>query len=73
MKETAGTRKTHFGAYEVDVRSGELYKHGIRIKVQDQPFKILALLLERPGDVVTREELTKNFGPQTLSSTSILV
>lgn len=46
-----------FGVFEVDLRSGELRKHGIRIKLQDQPFKILAALLEKPGDVVTREEL----------------
>jgi eukaryotic-like serine/threonine-protein kinase len=63
MKATAGTGKIHFGAYEVDLRSGELYKHGIRIKIQDQPFKILALLLERPGDVVTREELRQKLWP----------
>ena len=63
MKATAGIRKTRFGAYEVDVRSGELYKHGIRLKLQDQPFQILALLLERPGDVVTREELRQKLWP----------
>ena len=63
MKATAGTRKTRFGAYEVDLRSGELYKHGIRMKLQDQPFQILALLLERPGDVVTREELRQKLWP----------
>src|SRR5271168_1794536 len=57
MKATAGTRKTRFGAFEVDLRSGELYKHGIRLKLQDQPFQVLALLLEHAGDVVTREEL----------------
>jgi len=63
MKATAGIRKTRFGAYEVDLRSGELYKHGIRMKLQDQPFQILALLLERPGDVVTREELRQKLWP----------
>src|SRR5580658_4736471 len=63
MKATAGTRKTRFGAYEVDLRSGELYKHGIRMKLQDQPFQILALLLERAGDVVTREELHQKLWP----------
>jgi DNA-binding winged helix-turn-helix (wHTH) protein/Flp pilus assembly protein TadD len=63
MKATAGTRKTHFGAYELDLSSGELYKHGIRVKLQDQPFKILALLVERPGDVVTREELRQKLWP----------
>ncbi|HEY6372332.1 MAG TPA: winged helix-turn-helix domain-containing protein [Candidatus Sulfotelmatobacter sp.] len=63
MKATAGIRKTRFGAYEVDLRSGELYKHGIRMKLQEQPFQILALLLERPGDVVTREELRQKLWP----------
>jgi len=63
MRATAGTRKTRFGAYEVDLRSRELYKHGIRLKLQDQPFQILALLLERPGDVVTREELRQKLWP----------
>jgi TolB-like protein/DNA-binding winged helix-turn-helix (wHTH) protein/Tfp pilus assembly protein PilF len=41
----------------VDLRSGELHKHSIRLKLQDQPFQVLALLLEHPGDVVSREEL----------------
>ena len=57
MEAPLRTRKTRFGAFEVDLRSGELYKHGIRLKLQDQPFQVLALLLERAGDVVTREEL----------------
>jgi len=63
MKATGGIPKTRFGPYEVDLRSGELYKHGIRMKLQDQPFQILALLLERPGDVVTREELRQKLWP----------
>jgi len=46
-----------FGVFEANIVSGELRKHGIRIKLQEQPFQILALLLERPGEVVTREEL----------------
>lgn len=46
-----------FGVYELDVRTGELRKHGIRIKIQDQPFQVLLALLERPGELVTREEL----------------
>src|SRR5271154_56145 len=57
MKATDRTRKMRFGAFEVDVRAGEVYKHGIRLKLQDQPFQVLVLLLERAGDVVTREEL----------------
>ncbi len=63
MEATARTRRTRFGAFEVDMRSGELYKHGIRLKLQDQPFQVLALLLEHPGDVVTREELRQKLWP----------
>jgi len=62
MEATARTR-TRFGAFEVDLRAGEVYKHGIRLKFQDQPFQVLAVLLERPGDVVTREELHQRLWP----------
>src|SRR5690242_13548421 len=57
MEVSTQTRKLRFGAFEVDLRSGELRKFGLRIKLQDQPFQVLALLLERPGEVVSREEL----------------
>ncbi len=63
MEATARTRRTRFGVFEVDLRSGELYKHGIRLKLQDQPFQVLALLLEHPGEVVTREELRQKLWP----------
>jgi len=46
-----------FGIFEVDLRNGELRKGGVLVKLQQQPFKVLALLVTRPGDVVTREEL----------------
>ena len=46
-----------FGVFQVDARTGELFKHGIRIKIQDQPFQVLLMLLEKSGEVVTREEL----------------
>jgi len=48
-----------FDIFEVDFRAGELYKAGRKIKLQVQPFQVLALLLERPGEVVTREEFEK--------------
>jgi len=48
-----------FDRFEVDLRSGELRKHGRRVRLQDQPFQLLALLLEHPGDVVTREEVCR--------------
>ena len=46
-----------FGAFELDLRSGELRKHGIRLKIQEQPFLVLQVLVERRGEVVTREDL----------------
>src|SRR4029077_1231948 len=46
-----------FGTYEVSLQSGEVRKSGLRIRVQQQPMKLLEILLERPGEVVTREEL----------------
>ena len=63
MEAAARTRRTRFGAFEVDMRSGELYKHGIRLKLQDQPFQVLALLLEHPGGMVTRDELRQKLWP----------
>lgn len=50
-------RRYRFGVFQLDTLSGELYKHGIRIKLQDQPCQVLSVLLERVGEVVTREEL----------------
>ena len=55
---------TRFGAFEVDVRSGELRKGGLKLKLQGMPFQILEALLERPGDVVTREELRLRIWPE---------
>lgn len=57
------SRIARFGAYEVDLAAGQLRKSGVRIKLQDRPFQILAVLLERPGEVVTREELEKRLWP----------
>ena len=48
-----------FGLFEADLSAGELRKRGRKIPLQDQPFKVLALLLQRPGDLVTREELQR--------------
>jgi len=55
-----------FGVFEADLRSGELPKQGVRIKLQEQPFHVLTVLLQRPGDVVTREELrSQNWAADT--------
>lgn len=56
-------RAIRFGAFEADLSSGELRKHGLRIKLQDQPFQILVMLLDRPGEVLTREELHQKLWP----------
>ena len=55
--------KARFGSFEMDLRAGELRKHGVRIRLQTQPFQILGMLLERPGEVVTREELRQALWP----------
>src|SRR6267154_1819795 len=52
-----------FDVFEVDLRAGELYKAGRKIRLQIQPFQVLALLLEHPGEVVTREEFVKRLWP----------
>src|SRR5436309_311336 len=58
MQVTESSPRTRrFGIFEVNLRAGELRKYGLRIKLQDQPFRILSLLLERHGELVTREEL----------------
>src|SRR5271154_6235826 len=49
--------KVTFGLFEADLQSGELWKAGKRIKIQSQPFKVLSILLEHPGEIVAREEL----------------
>ena len=53
----------HFDGFEVDFRSGELRKRGTRVRLQDQPFRVLEMLLENRGEVVTREELKKKLWP----------
>src|SRR4249919_1194673 len=55
---------TRFGTFEIDLRARELRKGGIRIRLQDQPFEILAMMLDRPGEVVTRDELRQRLWPE---------
>ena len=57
MPASNHARLYRFGVYEADARSGELRKNGAKLKLQEQPFQVLAMLLERPGEVVTREEI----------------
>ena len=58
-------RLVRFETFEVDVRAGELHKAGVRLKLSGQPFQVLAILLECPGEVVTREEMQKRLWPDT--------
>src|SRR5215471_10513958 len=57
------SNRLRFGVFEVDLRAGELRKHGLTIRLQEQPFRVLAMLLEHSGEVVTREELQKRLWP----------
>src|SRR5260370_22973185 len=59
----APARLVRFGAFDLDVRAGELRKHGIKIRLQEQPFRILLMLVEHPGEVVLREEIRKKLWP----------
>jgi TolB-like protein/DNA-binding winged helix-turn-helix (wHTH) protein/Tfp pilus assembly protein PilF len=55
--------RLRFSVFEVDLRAGELRKHGLKIRIQEQPFQVLATLVEHPGEVVTRDELQKKLWP----------
>ena len=59
QQERKASERLRFGVFEVDLRARELRKHGMRIRLQGQPFSILAVLIESPGTVVTRDELQK--------------
>ena len=63
MEPSRHTSVVRFGTYEIALHSGELRKAGVRIRVQQQPLKLLEILLEHPGEVVTREELRSRIWP----------
>lgn len=63
MPETDVKKVIRFGIFEVNTHAGELRRDGLRVKLQDQPLQVLLALLERPGDVVTREELQAKLWP----------
>jgi len=64
MKEAAQTRYlARFESFEVNLQSGELLKNGERIKLHQQSFQVLAMLIGRPGEVVTRQEIQKRLWP----------
>src|ERR1700716_2371666 len=57
------SRVIRFGVFEADLSAGELRKHGLRLKLSEQPFQILVMLLEKPGNVVSRDELRNRLWP----------
>ena len=63
--EIQNAQVVRFATFEADLRAGELRKGGLKLKLGGQPFQVLAILLERPGEVVTREELQKRLWPDT--------
>ena len=60
---TDSPRLVTFGVYELDLHSGELRKSGSRLALQQQPLQLLSVLIERPGELVTREDLRKRLWP----------
>lgn len=56
-------RVVRFSVFEVDLRAGELRRNGVKVKLQNQPFQILAMLLERPGEIITRDEMRSRLWP----------
>lgn len=59
----ASARIVRFGVFEIDLKACELRKHGFRLKLAEQPFQVLAMLVERPGEIITREELRDRLWP----------
>ena len=64
MTEPVPVRRYRFGAFEADRSTGELRRQGIRVKLHAQPFQVLWMLLERPGEMLTREEISRELWPE---------
>ena len=63
MTDTRPARRYRFGVFEVDSTTGELRRKGVRVKLHSQPFQVLFMLLERPGEMLTREEICRELWP----------
>ncbi len=63
MKPSQAPDRVRFGVFEADLRSGELRRNGVKVRLQDLPFRALALFLSRPGDIITREEFRQALWP----------
>ena len=64
MPDPCPARRYRFGAFEADPATGELRRQGIRIRLNTQPFQVLAMLLERPGELLTRDEIARELWPE---------
>src|ERR1019366_6063164 len=63
MTDPRPPRRYRFGAFEADATTGELRRQGVRIKLNAQPFQVLCMLLEHPGELLTREEISRELWP----------
>src|ERR1700745_3155461 len=63
MTATKPARRYRFGVFEADSTTGELRRKGVRIKLHSQPFQALVMLLERPGELLPREEISRELWP----------
>lgn len=63
MREAGAARRYRFGIFEADAVTGELRRQGVRVKLNTQPFQLLCLLLDRPGELLTREEICRELWP----------
>lgn len=63
MNEIQPARRYRFGVFEADATTGELRRKGVRIKLHSQPFQVLVMLLDRPGELLTREEISRELWP----------
>src|SRR5690349_15028009 len=66
QKAKDAATRFRFGVFEADIRTGELTKRGLRVRLQEQPFQVLALLIERPGELVARDELQSRIWGRTV-------
>src|ERR1700685_3405924 len=63
MSERRQAPRYRFGVFEADTATGELRRQGMRVKLNTQPFQVLCMLLERPGELLTREEISRELWP----------
>ncbi|HEX8712789.1 MAG TPA: winged helix-turn-helix domain-containing protein [Terracidiphilus sp.] len=64
MADSSSARRYRFGSFEADATTGELRRQGMRVRLNTQPFQVLAMLLERPGELLTRDEIARELWPE---------